>query len=79
MELTITRHSADHPDVAYYTVATRDGRTLYQSQDPIDAALWAATVDPDRIRITWDPYIVICDPSIVIPAVTVLVEVTELD
>lgn len=79
MELRITRHTGDDPNAAYYTVATRDGRTLYQSPDPIDAALWAATVDPDRIRITWDPYIVVCDPDIVIPAVTVLVEVTHLD
>ena len=78
MELMISRHSGNDPDAALYTVATPNGRTLYQTPDPLDAAMWAAAVDPDRIRIDWNPYIVICDPSIVIPAVAVLVEVTEL-
>ena len=78
MELRITRHTGDDPNAAYYTVASPNGRTLYQTPDPIDAALWAAAVDPDRIEIRWDPYIVICDPDIVVPAVAVLVEVTEL-
>jgi len=78
MELTITRHGADHPDVAYYTVATIDGRTLYQTPDAIDAALWAASEDPERILIRWGEYTAVYDPATVVPRVKMLVDNTHL-
>jgi len=78
MELTITRHSADHPDLAHYTVATPDGRTLYQSPDPIDAATWAASQHPDQIRLRWDEYTALCDPSSAVLCVELLLDVTHL-
>jgi hypothetical protein len=70
MQLTITLHTADHPDLAYYTVSTDDGRILYETSDPLDAALWAASEDPERIRLRWDEDDACYDPATVVPRIT---------